>query len=134
MKFSKKMLLVPFSDNPLTNPHEKYLLDLDEEMERVLKTKNLTKSEKIKLYTQTLARFKEKFNPEDFNNNKLSDSVAQLVQKIKPLETPKANDFLPIPSDSFLNTRNQTSSPNSTFNTAIDDGEDLGTVFFFINS
>ena len=43
MKYSKKMLLVPYSDNPLGNPNEKYLLDLDDEMERVLKNKNISK-------------------------------------------------------------------------------------------
>ena len=77
------MLLVPYSDNPLGNPNEKYLLDLDDEMERVLKNKNISKDEKIKLYTQTLAQFKEKYNPEDYDNNKLTNAVSELVQTIK---------------------------------------------------
>ena len=39
MKYSKKMLLVPYADSFLGDPKEKYVGDLEEDMEKILKQK-----------------------------------------------------------------------------------------------
>jgi hypothetical protein len=61
MKFAKKMMLVPFS-NPLQDPDEKFLIDLDDKMGTILREKNLSVDEKVKSYNQILTQFINKKN------------------------------------------------------------------------
>jgi hypothetical protein len=83
MKFSKKMLLVPFSQT-LQDPKQKYLLDLDEEMNNILLDKSKSVDEKIKLYNSTLAMFISK--KENFDKNSRSEDLESLHRIVNNLK------------------------------------------------
>lgn len=54
-------MVVPYV-NPLSNPIDKYLSDLDHEMSNILKRKDLMVEEKLALYNQILNKFLNKSN------------------------------------------------------------------------
>lgn len=94
MKYATKLMVVPYVPK-LENPSEKYLVDLDSEMSKVLNDKNLQIDQKVKLYNQTLQRFMVNydspinatstvnFKPIESNENEIKKEKEDIKQDVK---------------------------------------------------
>lgn len=88
MKYAKKMIVVPFIQASIENPSEKYLVDLDNQMSKILTKNDSSIDDKIKLYAQTLIQFKQKYDPSSFHTKdivgNISSQMSELIQIFKP--------------------------------------------------
>ena len=81
MKYATKFMVVPFVSK-IPNPTENYLLELDNEMSKIVTDKELSVDEKIKMYNQTLKRFMINYTQ---NENKPKQEIIQPL-KGEPIE------------------------------------------------
>ena len=80
-------MVVPFVKQ-LENPDEKYLMDIDTDMSKILRQENLSIDQKLKLYNRALDKFTEHYEPNLFGNssnalNKIVKPVGQLVKSLE---------------------------------------------------
>lgn len=94
MKYAKKMMLVPFVKNSNTPPTETKLIELDDQMNEILKDKSSKVDEKVKLYQQVLSKYIRHYDP---NNAGLAPATVEMFKKLtKFLDKP---DSEPAPTD-----------------------------------
>jgi len=79
MKFTKKFRVVPYVSHQLQKPSENYVENLDNNMTRIIKDKNLPDDYKIKLYHQNLNKFLMKYDPESYG---VAPSITKLVKVV----------------------------------------------------
>lgn len=110
MKYAKKMILIPAGRD---TPAESQLSELDNELNLILKRKNIDQGEKIKMYNQVLARYlaiqnnvkKVHYNENDSHEEKrsfkrkLSEYDVSENKKIKP--SLSRQTFPDIPESSY---------------------------------
>jgi hypothetical protein len=85
MKHAKKMLVVPYVQAKIENPSERYVVNLDNEMTEILNNKNMTPDQKVKLYAQTLIKFKEKYDPQ--TTKQAIDIISSKVSSLIDVQT-----------------------------------------------
>jgi hypothetical protein len=88
MKFAEKLMVVPFVKK-IEDPIDEHLLNLDDEISRILNNKKLSASEKTKKYNHHLSRFMNKDN-EIIQNQK---SIIHKVEAVNLIPEEKENEI-----------------------------------------
>jgi hypothetical protein len=140
MKFAKKFMVVPFV-KVLENPDEKYLIDIDNVMSKILRQENLSIDQKLKLYNRALDKFTQQYDPNLFGNsaislNKLVKPVGELVKKTLEQNQGQITDNLQTLLNQFaINTRpNDSPSSNHSHTTNSNDSIHSNTSHHSVNS
>lgn len=86
MKYSTKMLVVPYSNNFNQTPEEKYTSELDQKMSVILKNSKLSPEDKLKQYNHVLDLYlnkkKEELKVISQPTDQIKDSNEQLLNTI----------------------------------------------------
>lgn len=115
MKFATKYMVVPFTQTGgvmnIENPEEAQINKLDQDMSNILAQK-ISLDEKLKLYTQTLARFASVYQPNTYslpnvlaemstkasaNEQKINEKLDQIEVKLEKKSLKTAPETEPIP-------------------------------------
>ena len=99
MKYTKKMIVVPYIQATIEDPRERYIVDLNNEMSQILSKRDSNVDEKVKLYLQTLVKFKEKFEPSISMNQAVGNirtDISEFLNTIKNPAKPETTKTEPI--------------------------------------
>jgi len=91
MKYAQKFMVVPFKEDVLESPEQKYLTNLDNYMQKIINNKKLSPDEKVKLYTDSLIRFVGQVdNVRDNSPTKIIvNTIKDISKKDEPDPIPK---------------------------------------------
>lgn len=81
MKYSRKLMVVPFNTNYET-PLKQYITNLDNEMNEILKL-NLPGDEKLKLYNSLLIKYREYYDVNELTENPQVKNISSLIEKVQ---------------------------------------------------
>ena len=82
------MIVVPYIQASIEDPRERYIVDLDNEMSQILSKRDSNVDEKVKLYLQTLVKFKEKYEPSLTMNQAVGNIGTDLWEFLNAIKNP----------------------------------------------